>query len=181
MKPEPDLALLVSRLLGRQPAIAYQISSTCRFGWPAVIRSDCYSASGEPNPNIYYLVCPYLRRALSRLEDDGLISILEALVKADKDIASNLRKAQTEHRHLWSSSAVKTPEPAGRNRIIPPNIAATSVDGSLKCLHAHFAWFLMHPEYILGGLIAQKLGQIWCADEVCSQIAGETDTGRGPV
>ncbi|MHB1391380.1 MAG: DUF501 domain-containing protein [Thermoleophilia bacterium] len=172
----------MARLLGRQPAIPYQISSFCRFGWPAVIRSDCYSSSGEPNPNIYYLLCPYLRHALSRLEDDGMIGTLEALVKADNDIAGDLRKAQEEHRRSWIRSAAEMPEPPpGRMRISSPNIAATSADESLKCLHAHFSWFLMHPDYKLGGVIARKLGQIWCEDELCRQIAREMVDGPGPA
>lgn len=176
MNPEIDFELLVERLLGRKPAIGYRISLFCVFGWPAVLHNDHCSSSGEPNPNIYYLVCPYLRRALSRLEDNGLITTLEARVSADRDIADDVRQAQESHRREWTDSAARMQDQKVRNRIAPPNIAATAADELLKCLHAHYAWYLSHPEYKLGRMIAAELGQVWCSDEQCRQIAaGSTD------
>ncbi|MHB0866193.1 MAG: DUF501 domain-containing protein [Thermoleophilia bacterium] len=166
----------MERLLGREPAIGYKISLFCVYGWPALLRNDSFNSSGEPNPNVYYLVCPYLRRALSRLEDNGLIATLEARVAEDRDIADGVRKAQESHRREWIESASRKQDQIINSHIAPPNIAATASDGLLKCLHAHYAWYLAHPEYKLGRMIATELGQIWCIDERCRRIAaGLTD------
>lgn len=102
-----------------------------------------------------------------------MIAGLQARITADQSLTRDLRQAQEAHRREWSESAAQMHDLAGRKRIAPPNIAATAGDGSLKCLHAHFAWYLVHPEYKLGRIIASQLGQTWCDDEMCRGLVAQ--------
>lgn len=99
-----------------------------------------------------------------------MIAGLQARVIADHSLTRDLRQAQEAHRREWSESAAQMQDLASRKCIASPNIAATAEDRLLKCLHAHFAWYLVHPEYKLGRIIALELGQTWCDDEMCQEL-----------
>lgn len=156
---------MVARQLGRDPVIEFEIVVRCTFGCPAVIRNDPFSSAGKPNPNLYYLTCPYLRKALSRLEDAGMIARLEA-GSAATSLAAALKQAHEEHQREWSrAAATSLSEKAASAQ--PPNIAAASDETRIKCLHAHFAWYLTHPDYQLGKILARELDAAWCDDKRC--------------
>lgn len=167
MDPGAELSRLIARQLGREPAIAFRVERECPFGWPAVLMNEPYTLSGKPNPNIYYLSCPYLRRELARLEDAGFIGRLENKISRDSRLAEDLHKAQEAHREEWLSLAGRTKSIRGG----PPRIAAAKDDLRLKCLHAHFAWHLVHGDYLAGKLIVEELEQMWCSDDMCRRLA----------
>lgn len=151
--------------LGREPAIEFEIVVRCTFGCPAVIKNAPFSATGKPNPNLYYLTCPYLRRALSRMEDEGLIARLEA-GSPGTPLAAALKQAHEEHRQEWSRAAGAAQNDMAAS-VPPPGIAAASDDTRIKCLHAHFAWYLTHPDYQLGNILKRELDAAWCQDRRC--------------
>lgn len=178
MDPRIDPIELISKQLGRKPSIAFTVAVRCPFDWPAVLLNEAANPAGEPNPNLYYISCPHLRREIARLEDTGFAGSLEEILRSDEDLASDLKKAQEEHRREWMRAAkdAKAWQSAGlavmlkRTGNHAPNIAATRDDLSIKCLHAHMAWFLVHPDYRLGKIIAARLRQIWCSDETCRRL-----------
>jgi hypothetical protein len=145
--------------------IAWQVEVKCRYGWPAVLKNSPFDERGNLNPNLFYLTCPYLMRKISQLEDAGLIESLQIMASKDAGLAAGLRAAHKTHSREWEEAAggpIKT-VPAG------PRIAAAGADHLIKCLHAHFSWFLTHPKYWLGKIIAEQIGEIWCSDERCRQ------------
>ena len=166
-----DPRRLIALLLGREPHIDFSIVLECPWGWPAVIFSEPFGFEGEPNPNLYYLVCPYLRREIARLEDTGLIRRLEKRLQDEPELAADLIKAQEAHMAIWKAAAVMANPDSGAPAIPHPRIASSADDLLLKCLHAHLAWYLVHPDYLLGGIIAIELGDIWCDDETCRRMA----------
>ncbi|MBE0429981.1 MAG: DUF501 domain-containing protein [Thermoleophilia bacterium] len=149
----------------------------CPFGWPAVILSEPYSRSYEPNPNLYYLVCPHLRRQISRFEDGGLMRRLQLRIQNEPELAEDLRAAHEAHRSEWKQAVSAMEIPSSRQKIEPPGIAATEKEFMLKCLHAHFAWYLTHPQYRLGGILSEELGMIWCREEDCRRMIDGTGKG----
>ncbi len=158
-----ETRLLVARQIGREPAIGFSVAKKCRYGWPAVIRNAPFDDRGNPNPNLYYLSCPYLRKRLGRLEGEGRTARLEELIALEPDLILALRQAQADHSRQWQEAAgglVKTAPPG-------PRIAASSGDTLLKCLHAHFAYGFVHNDYKIGRLIAEGLEGLWCDDERC--------------
>lgn len=176
MSPK-DFKQLVSWQLGRIPLISFSVKVECRFGRPAVLLNEPLSSVGEPNPNLYYLSCPYLRKKAARLEDKSLITSLENTLKENKELAATLKKEQLNHRTEWSDalknsvlsmSNQKYTIASSSRQISPPNIAAAKDDLSIKCLHAHIAWYLVHPEYRLGRQIINSIGRLWCDDDRCA-------------
>ena len=159
--------LVVAAQLGRVPAIGYRIAVVCRYGWPAVIRNEPFTDKGNPNPNLYYLCCPYLRRELARLEDSGAIARLEERIASDREAARALAEAQSGHRAEWRQAAAAAGRPAANG----PRIAAAAGDQALKCLHAHFAFYLVHRDHAAGAMIAAEIGNIWCDDDRCRRLA----------
>lgn len=165
------LKLAVARQLGRTPAIDFEVAAVCRYRWPALIRNAARTAAGKPNPNLFYLTCPYLRRELSRLEGGGMIARLEERIAGDKRLAQAVLAAQRRHQAEWQAAAAQVT--AG------PRLAAAAGDLRLKCLHAHFSFYLAHRDYPLGELIATAISHIWCGDERCRQLAAaEANTGK---
>lgn len=52
-------------------------------------------------------------------------------------------------------------------------MAGAGDTGLVKCLHSHMAWFLVHPDYLAGKAIADKVGELWCPDERCASWMAE--------
>lgn len=142
----------------------FEVVVECPYGWPAVLKNAVTGRSGEPNPNLYHLSCPYLRRSIASLEDTGGIADLERLLSADSHLAAAVRAAHELHGRQWRRQAGSAPV-----EIRSTAIAGTATPLALKCLHAHFAWYLVHPHYNLGRLIAERLGETWCPDDYCGR------------
>lgn len=173
------LERLIEQQLGRKPAIPFEAEVYCGFGWPAVIGSDPYTLTGAPNPNLYYLTCPHLRREIAVLEDRGWITKLEQMAIAAGDLAEEIIDAQRQHAACWESQAGQPwPDSASGNA---PRIAAAAADLSLKCLHAHMAWHLVHGDYFPGRIMLAQIGNQWCRDERCRAFDGASgeDAGDG--
>lgn len=173
------LIQIVTRQLGRNPSIGFKVALECPFGRPAVLINEPFSLEGAPNPNLYYLSCPYLRRNLSRLEDSGFIARLQKMLMADEDLAALVKKAQDEHRRQWLTAAEAHQKAVGEGgrsggattgEFHAPNIASTKDDLKIKCLHAHIAWFLVHPEYLLGQIIMKEVEPAWCENDTCEVL-----------
>ena len=182
--PDEGTVRLVARQLGRIPAIYFTVEMNCPNGWPAVLRNSPFDRSGYPNPNIHYLSCPYLRRHIARLEDEGAIDDLQEWLLHDRELMDDLRRAQKEHSREWVEAvaagkgggasmafvAAATASGAGLSGF---RIAQARDDALLKCLHAHYAYYLIHDNYRLGMMIAGKLERIWCDDNRCAAIAAD--------
>lgn len=174
---EGDLDGLIARQLGRKPSIVFRIEMECEYGWPALLGNSPFDASGNPNPNLYYLSCPYLRKRISTLEDSGMIARLQQMITDDPILKADLDRAQGLHDLEWRRAA------KGRNGKSPVgqiNIAGSRDANHLKCMHAHFAYFLAHRDYMVGAMIAKMIhgdfsavtisdisDKIWCNDEIC--------------
>ncbi|MHB9111398.1 MAG: DUF501 domain-containing protein [Thermoleophilia bacterium] len=164
--PSPSgLSRLVARQLGREPSVGFEVATKCVYGWPSVIRNQPLDLGGEPHPNLYYLTCPWLRRELARLEDCGFIGRLQLRIAADAELMSDLRRCQAEHSADYRSAMEAGDHGLPRRDML---IAGASDPGMVKCLHSHMAWFLVHPDYLAGQVIADAVGELWCPDARCA-------------
>ncbi|MCL4473353.1 MAG: DUF501 domain-containing protein [Actinobacteria bacterium] len=183
------MRLLVARQLGRMPDIGFEVAVTCSYGWPAVLRNLTRTALGRPNPNLYYLSCPWLRRGLARLEDSGLIDELQQKLTSNRDLYLGLMRAQKlysdEYRRAVAAAAAKSTgeSTADEDGVL---IAASRRPELLKCLHAHAAFYLIHDDYLLGRKIMSALTATECSDERCAGWAmkimeeDQPDDGKKP-
>jgi len=131
--------------------------------------------AGDPNPNLYYLTCPYLLKRLSQLEDQGAIDEIQSMLDEDDDLATGLAEAQEAHRLEWLEADRSS---GADSRIDTPNIAGTGGDRLLKCLHAHYAFHILHQGYRLGEIIEVMVGEPWCEDQHCGHLMDQEAADR---
>src|SRR5215471_10679776 len=134
---------LVERQLGRRPRAFRAVAVRCPYGRPAVTEQAPFDADGRPFPTQYYVTCPFLVAAISRLEAAGGVERWSRAVEDDDELAHSLDAAQSEQRRI-------RPE-------IDAGIGGSTRSGSLKCLHAHAAFALARPGYELGDSILDEL------------------------
>ena len=159
-----NFKLVVTRQLGREPNIQFSVAESCIYGWPAVVRNAAMTRSGKPNPNLFYLTCPYLVKKVSNLEDKSLIRKIQEKVKSDTRLSANLKEANRKHGSAWLALAGKT---RGQFSIQTPNIAGAGDPLAVKCLHAHLAYHLVDKSNKLGAMVAAEIPELWCSDEMC--------------
>jgi hypothetical protein len=146
---EDDRAV-VERQLGRPPRAFRRVVVRCPFGRPAVTEQSAYDDTGEPFPTTYWLTCPQLVAAVSRLEAAGGVESWTREAAENPELAGSLKHAHAEQRAL-------RPE-------LDLGIGGAGPDaGSLKCLHAHVAFALARPGYALGDRIVEELEPLWPA------------------
>jgi hypothetical protein len=148
---EDDRAL-VERQLGRPPRAFARVSVRCPFGRPAVTEQAPYDAAGEPFPTTFWLTCPHLVAAVSRLEAAGGVERWSRAAAGDAHLRESVERAHEEQRALRPELDVGVG-------------GARAGAGSLKCLHAHVAFALARPGYELGDRVLAELDPLW--PEVC--------------
>jgi hypothetical protein len=162
-----DDRAVVRRQIGRTPRAFRRVAVRCPFGRPAVTEQAPYDASGQPFPTTYYLTCPHLVAAVSRLEAAGGVERWSGRIERDPELERSLERATERQRDLRSVLA-------GEERGIDGGASLSlGIGGSrnprqLKCLHAHAAFALANPEYELGRRIVAELEPLWPA-ECCTQ------------
>ncbi len=159
----------VERQLGRPPRAFHRVVRRCPYGFPAVTEQSPYDAAGAPFPTTYYLTCPHLVAAVSRLEADGGGERWSARVRADQELAESLARATAEQRRIrkqLAGAAVGRDEGAS----LALGIAGAARPEQLKCLHAHVAFALARPGYELGDRIVAEIGRLW-PDRCCSEAS----------
>jgi hypothetical protein len=155
-----DDRAVVERQLGRPPRAMRRVAVRCPFGAPAVTEQSPYGASGEPFPTTFYLTCPHLVAAVSRLEAAGAVERWSGAVRTDPDLAASLDRAQAEQRRIRRELAG---DESGRDggASLDLGIGGSGRSGSLKCLHAHVAYAMARPGYELGERILDELAPAW--------------------
>jgi len=140
-----DVAELTA-LLGRPPQAGFEIVVRTPAGRPAVIRNAPLLDDGTPMPTRYWLVDPDLVLAVSRLEGDGGVSAAESAVARD-DLAA-AHAAYAAERDAALPAEHRGPRPHG-------GVGGTRA--GVKCLHAHYAYFLAGGDDPVGRWVDEHL------------------------
>jgi hypothetical protein len=148
---ESDRAV-VERQLGRPPRAFRRVAVRCPFGRPAVTEQAAYDDAGEPFPTTFWLTCPHLVAAVSRLEAAGGVERWTRAAAEDAELRASVEHATEEQRRL-------------RPELDLGIGGARPGAGGLKCLHAHVAFALARPGYELGERVVSELEPLW--PEVC--------------
>jgi hypothetical protein len=160
-----DEAVLV-RQLGRQPRALLRVAVRCPWGAPAVTEQAPYDADGTPFPTTYWLTCPALVAAVSRLEAAGGVERWSDLVSSDPELRESLVSATRAQRDLRTRLVAGELGSDGGSSL-RAGIGGTARPERLKCLHAHVAWALAQPPYALGEAILREAGGPWPLDRCC--------------
>jgi uncharacterized protein len=143
---------VVEKQLGRPPRAFRRVVVRCPFGRPAVTEQAPYDDTGEPFPTTFWLTCPHLVAAVARLEAAGGVERWTRAAAQDPELHESLDRADEEQRRL-------------RPELDLGVGGARTGARSLKCLHAHAAFALARPGYLLGERILAELEPLW--PEVC--------------
>jgi hypothetical protein len=163
-----DDRALVALQLGREPRAWRRVVVRCPWGRPAVTEQAPYDDRGAPFPTTYYLTCPYLVAAVSRLEAAGGVERWTESAAADPVLAADLRRANEEQRRVRRELAGDE-RGSDEGASLELGIAGSARPEHLKCLHAHVAYALARPGYQLGERIAAELASPWPAGACCMQ------------
>ena len=168
---EMDDRAIVARQLGRAPRALRRVALRCPHGWPAVTEQEPYDAEGQPFPTTYYLTCPRLVAALARLEAAGGVERWSRAQEEDVELARSLERATDEQRRVRRDLAEQRMGKDG-GASLDLGIAGSRSPGRLKCLHAHAAFALARPGYVLGERILAEVDPLWPPDRCCSERLG---------
>jgi hypothetical protein len=145
MTGRDDVATL-TRLLGREPRAEFTVVVRDASGNPVVIRNAPFTADGEPMPTRYWLVDRDLVVAVARLEGAGGVRAAEAAVDPDALVAAH--RAYAAERDAAVPSSHSGPRPHG-------GVGGTRT--GVKCLHAHYAYFLAGGDDPIGRWTHEQL------------------------
>jgi hypothetical protein len=129
----------VAELLGRSPMGEYEVVVRRTDGEPAVLRNAPLLPDGTPMPTRYWLCDPAVRSAIGTLESEGGVREAEAAVGPEAIAATHARYAAERDAVL----------PAGHVGPVPSGGVGGTREG-VKCLHAHYAYWLAGGEDPVG-------------------------------
>ena len=136
----------MTALLGRRPKGAFEVVVRRDDGDPVVILDAPLLDDGTPMPTRYWLVGEPEREAVARLEAAGGVRAAEAAVDVDELAAAHRRYAAERDTAL--GAAHSGPRPSG-------GVGGTRQ--GVKCLHAHYAWWLAGGDDPVGRWTADQL------------------------
>lgn len=145
MTSEADRAA-VAELLGRAPESEFEVVVRSPSGAPVVIRNAPFLRDGRPMPTRYWLVGDRERVLVGRLESAGGVRRAEAAVDFDELAAAHARYAA--ERDALVPADHEGPRPSG-------GVGGTA--RGVKCLHAHYAWYLAGGDDPVGRWVAAHL------------------------
>ena len=143
--PAGDVAA-VATLLGREPQGAFEVVVRSPDGDPVVIRNAPLLYDGTPMPTRYWLVGRAEREAVSRLESAGGVRAAEEAVDPEALVAAHRRYAAERDAAL----------PAGHSGP-RPSAGVGGTRRGVKCLHAHYAWYLAGGDDPVGRWVAGRV------------------------
>jgi hypothetical protein len=143
-----DDASAVATLLGRPPQGRFVVAVRGADGQPVVIRNDPFLDDGTPMPTRWWLVGPAEATAVARLEADGGVRQAEEAVDPGELAAAHERYAAERDAAIPAAHA--GPRPHG-------GVGGTRT--GVKCLHAHYAWYLAGGDDPVGRWVAARLAE----------------------
>ena len=158
---------LVERQLQRKLRGEVRVASRCPHGRVQVIATSPFLEDGTPFPTLFWLTCPLLQKAVSRMESGDLRVRLRERLESDAPFARALREAEEEYLRLrqeWAERMGKSV--AARSAFAEREGIGGTVPGGLKCLHAHLAHFLATGHNPVGAEVARELGRL--QEEACT-------------
>ena len=136
----------VTQQLGRVPLAPFSVVVRGADGNPVVVRNAPFLIDGTPMPTRYYLVDPELNQRISRIESAGGVRAFEAEV--DPSALAHAHAAYAGERDAAIPSDHVGARPFG-------GVGGTRA--GVKCLHAHYAYWLAGGNDPVGALVARAL------------------------
>ncbi len=137
---------LVATLLGRRPMGAFTVVVRRDDGSPVVLRNAPLLDDGRPMPTRYWLADRALNKAIGRLESAGSIDRIEAEIGVDA--IGEIHQRYEAERDASVPAGHVGPSPSG-------GVGGTRI--GVKCLHAHYANYLVTNDDAVGAWVDTQL------------------------
>ena len=144
--PSAEDIARITELLGRVPQGEFEVVVRALDGDPVVLRNQPLLPDGTPMPTLYWLCGARENVLIGRLEATGAVNQVEAELDAAVIAAAHDRYAA--ERDALIPADHTGPRPFG-------GVAGTRI--GVKCLHAHFGWWLAGGNDPVGDWVAEKL------------------------
>ena len=171
----PEDLKIIARQLGREPRGLLRVARRCPAGHPQVLQvyplMENKAGLLEPFPTIFWLSCPRLVRQIAKLEHQGLICKLEALIQADERLGARYASDHLAYqRERWSlltehDKLLVRRDPRWWAAFWERGIGGLGELGRVKCLHLHYAHHLARCN-VIGEWIAAHCSIEPCAGQV---------------
>lgn len=178
---EGDKAI-ITKQLGRTPRGVMGVAVRCPEGSPRVIVTYPVILHGvypEVFPTLYWLTCPRLVKEISRLEGAGVIEEIQQEINQDPNLIQELEEVYQEYANrrmeLVKESTLKPIReryPA-QYEVLTKSGVGGIMDKGIKCLHTHFADYLVNGKNPVGRLAAEQLGER--LNELCHVCIHESE------
>lgn len=136
----------MTELLGRVPLGEFEVVVRDASGDPVVVRNHPILRDGTPMPTRFWLVGRADQLAVSRLEAAGGVKQAEA--ELDPLLVAAAHRRYAAERDAAIPATHVGPLPFG-------GVAGTRK--GVKCLHAHYAWFLAGGDDPVGAWVHERL------------------------
>jgi len=142
---DTDMAI-VAELLGRTPGGRFEVVVRDDGGLPVVIRNHPLLDDGRPMPTLYWLVGSDLRSRIGTMESAGGVREAEAACDPVELAVAHARYAAERDAEIPVDH--DGPRPVA-------GVGGTRV--GVKCLHAHYAWYLAGGDDPVGRWVHDRL------------------------
>jgi hypothetical protein len=139
---------VVAGLLGRRPKGQFEVVVRDDAGVPVVIRNHPLLEDGRPMPTRFWLVGNDLRSRIGTLESTGGVRAAEA--DCDPAVLADAHARYAEERDAAIPEGYVGHRPSG-------GVGGTRK--GVKCLHAHYAWFLVGGDDPVGRWVHAHLNE----------------------
>ncbi len=136
----------VTQLLGREPSGEFDVVVRDAAGGPVVIKNAPFLHDGTPMPTRYWLVGAEARRRVSQIESGGGVRAAEAEVDPVALTAA--------HDRYEAERSAAIPADYGGPR---PSGGIGGTRRGVKCLHAHYAYFLAGGNDPVGRWVHERI------------------------
>lgn len=155
--------LIIKKQIGRYPNGVNHIVRRCSYGYPVLIESNPV-VDGKPFPTLYWLTCPFLIKAVSRLEAHGWILRLENMIEQNPEFKERYLRA---HQEVMKRRERLINDEITRERLSKVGSGGIKDLRRVKCLHLHLADYLGGVDNPVGEMVFKTIGVIECDKVIC--------------
>lgn len=154
----------VTQLLGRQPMGQFEVVVRDEHGAPVVLRNHPILADGRPMPTLYWLCGERESTLVGRLESQ------KGVRRAESELGLTVIGEAHARYQAERDSAL---EQSGETPLHRPTGGVGGTRTGVKCLHAHYGWWLAGGDDPVGQWVADHLHEVDSPTWPSTQISEE--------
>ena len=179
MKPS-DLPVLRTQLDSSDINVA-GVLVRCTHGYPVVVLLDPLVQQEQKDKSpinfmaistLLWLTCPYLNERIHELESRGCVDRIEKFIRSDRTVSSLMMHAHASfyflRKRVYCRYAGGLSSLEENRRVLCTGIGGIRDMENIRCLHMHYAHYLLYPENPAGRVTGLLLeGKTCCEKGLC--------------